>query len=149
MDLYFSIQGTTYGFRIEISIHGSINGYPMPGKDRDGDSGKYTTTYTDTDFLKAIEKGRLGSWYPSSSRCCRLYPRYGLPAIASTRRGRKAIESKSWDGTTLVNDERYLSTYGKMTSTDSEYRSGCEPRPLTSTSRCESYDNGSVEILKR
>ena len=28
----------------------------MPGKDRDEGSGKYTTTYTDDDFLRVVEK---------------------------------------------------------------------------------------------
>jgi len=28
----------------------------MPGKDRDEGSGKYTTTYTDEDFLRAVEQ---------------------------------------------------------------------------------------------
>lgn len=28
----------------------------MPGKDRDEGSGKYTTTYTDDDFLRVIEE---------------------------------------------------------------------------------------------
>jgi Mn-dependent DtxR family transcriptional regulator len=29
----------------------------MPGKDRDEESGKYTTTYTDSDFIEAIGNG--------------------------------------------------------------------------------------------
>lgn len=28
----------------------------MPGKDRDDGSGKYTTTYTDGDFLRVVEE---------------------------------------------------------------------------------------------
>jgi uncharacterized membrane protein len=51
----FSISGKGNGRRPITYIGDVFESSPVPGKDREEDSGKYTTSYPDSDFIDAIQ----------------------------------------------------------------------------------------------